>query len=163
MFLYENQRETCNLTTVPHAEIDAPRRGTPTSPDSAITMKLHADKPDAQSITAYGEGWIAVNGERYTDSLLLASSGERHIWKCNRFEDLQGVDFDQLARFTTEMPELVIFGSGEQLRFVHPALLQGLITQRIGVETMDTAAACRTFNILAAEGRRVVVALLLES
>jgi len=57
----------------------------------------------------------------------------------------------------------VIFGSGQRLRFVSPALLRGLITRGIGVETMDTIAACRTYNILAQEGRRVVAALLLEA
>ena len=59
-------------------------------------------------------------------------------------------------------PELVVFGSGERLRFAAPALLRGLIERRIGVETMDTAAACRTFNVLAGEGRCVVAALLLD-
>jgi uncharacterized protein len=132
-------------------------------PESIAAMKLHADKSEVQTITAYGDGWIAVNGERYTESLLLASSGERRVWSCNRFEELQSADFDQLAELAAEKPELVIFGSGERLRFVRPLLLQGLMQQRIGVETMDTGAACRTFNILAAEGRRVVVALLQES
>lgn len=126
-------------------------------------MKLHADKSEVQTITGYGEGWIAVNGERYSDSLLLASSGERRVWGCRRFEDLQSADFEQLALLAAEIPELVIFGSGERLRFVHPSMLESLMRQRIGFETMDTAAACRTFNILAAEGRRVVVALLQES
>jgi uncharacterized protein len=57
-------------------------------------------------------------------------------------------------------PELVIFGSGARLCFVAPGLYSGLIDARIGVETMDTAAACRTYNVLAAEGRSVVAALL---
>ena len=60
-------------------------------------------------------------------------------------------------------PELVIFGSGQRLRFVAPALLRPLIERRVGVETMDTAAACRTYNVLASEGRAVVAALLLEA
>jgi len=59
-------------------------------------------------------------------------------------------------------PELVIFGSGPRLRFVPPALLRSLIDSGIGVETMDTAAACRTYNVLVAEGRSAVAALLLE-
>lgn len=126
-------------------------------------MKLHADKTDVQSITAYGDGWIAVNGERHTTSLMLASNGARVAWACRRFEDLEAADFDQLARIMSEPPELVLFGSGAKLRFVHPALIHTLISQRIGVETMDTAAACRTFNILAGEGRRVAVALLQET
>jgi len=58
-------------------------------------------------------------------------------------------------------PELILFGSGERIRFPHPTCLQNLYARRIGVETMDTQAACRTFNFLAGEGRRVIAALLL--
>jgi uncharacterized protein len=125
-------------------------------------MKLHADKLDFQSITAYGDGWIAVNGQRHTQSLLLSSTGPLQAWPCSRFEALEAAHFDQLLTLSAEPPELVVFGSGKRLRFVRPALLGTLIERRIGVETMDTAAACRTYNILAAEGRRVVAALLLE-
>ena len=59
-------------------------------------------------------------------------------------------------------PELVIFGSGARHRFVPAALLRGLIERGIGVETMDTAAACRTYNVLASEGRAVLAVLLLD-
>ncbi|MBS3912458.1 MAG: Mth938-like domain-containing protein [Hydrogenophaga sp.] len=126
-------------------------------------MKLHADNVDTRSITAYGEGWIAVNGQRHTQSLVLTSSGQLAHWPCSRFEDLTVAHFSTLTSAMPEAPELVIFGSGSKLRFVPPALLSGLIAQRIGVETMDTAAACRTYNILASEGRRVVAALLMEN
>lgn len=126
-------------------------------------MKLHADNVDTRSITAYGEGWIAVNGQRHTQSLVLTSSGQLAHWPCSRFEDLTVAHFSTLTSAMPEAPELVIFGSGSKLRFVPPALLSGLIAQRIGVETMDTAAACRTYNILAGEGRRVVAALLMEN
>jgi uncharacterized protein len=57
---------------------------------------------------------------------------------------------------------LIIFGSGKRIRFPQPAWLQPLMSKRMGLETMDTGAACRTYNILAGEGRRVVVALILE-
>lgn len=126
-------------------------------------MKLHADKPDTLSITAYGDGWIAVNGQRHTQSLVLASSGQQLTWSCQRFEELTAAHFDHLTTLGAEPPELIVFGSGTRLRFLRPMLLQGLIRQRIGVETMDTLAACRTYNILASEGRRVVAALLLEN
>jgi uncharacterized protein len=126
-------------------------------------MKLHADKLDTQSVTAYGEGWIAVNGQRHTQSLVLASSGQLVPWTCSRFEDLTEAHFSMLASVMTEAPELVVFGSGSKLRFLPPALLRSLMGQRIGVETMDTTAACRTYNILASEGRRVVAALLIET
>ncbi|MCU0761899.1 MAG: Mth938-like domain-containing protein [Hydrogenophaga sp.] len=125
-------------------------------------MKLHADKPDSNTITAYGEGWFSVNGERFSTSMLLASTGERAAWDCAIHGQMERRHFDAMLSLTPLPPELVIFGSGKKLRFVRPALLQGLIDQRIGVETMDTQAACRTFNILAGEGRRVVVALLIE-
>lgn len=126
-------------------------------------MKLHADKLDTQSITSYGEGWIAVNGQRHTSSLILASGGQLQAWNCHGFDSLNAAHFEQLADVMPEAPELVVFGSGSRLRFVRPALLQGLMERRIGVETMDTAAACRTYNILAGEGRRVVAALLIEA
>ena len=125
-------------------------------------MKLHADPSDSQSVTAYGPGWIAVNGQRQEQSLVLSTSGPLQPWHCSRFEDLTAAHFEQLGERDGEVPELVVFGSGERLRFVKPALLQSLMARRIGVETMDTAAACRTFNILAAEGRRVVAAFLIE-
>ncbi|MDR7148625.1 uncharacterized protein J2W49_000553 [Hydrogenophaga palleronii] len=125
-------------------------------------MKLHADKPDANTVTAYGDGWIAVNGERLSRSVVLASSGERIDWRCSAHDELDAGHFASLLKLMDSPPELVIFGSGKRLRFVRPALLQSLINRGIGVETMDTQAACRTFNILAGEGRRVLAALLIE-
>ena len=56
----------------------------------------------------------------------------------------------------------MIFGSGSRIRFVKPALMRPLIDARIGIETMDTAAACRTYNVLLSEAREVVAALLFE-
>ena len=123
-------------------------------------MKLHADKADAFSITAYGEGWVAVNGQQQVASLVLTAAGMR-AWNCSRFEDLTPAHFEALLADPAQRPEMVVFGSGSRLRFARPALLQSLIAQRIGVETMDTAAACRTYNILAGEGRRVTAALLI--
>ncbi|MBS0317341.1 MAG: Mth938-like domain-containing protein [Proteobacteria bacterium] len=122
-------------------------------------MKLHADLPDTHSVTGYGPGWIAVGGERIETSLIVGSRGERLPWPCRRFEDLTPAHFEQLATLDAE---LVIFGSGERLRFPPPPWLAALMAKRIGLETMDTAAACRTYNILAGEGRHVVAALLIE-
>ena len=91
-----------------------------------------------------------VRGGRHTD--YSACLG-------NRFEDLTPAHFEQLA---TLGAELVIFGSGSRIRFPHPSWLQHLMARRTGLETMDTPAACRTYNILAGEGRHVLAALLLE-
>ena len=122
-------------------------------------MKLQPDKSEVQTITAYGPGWIAINHERLESSVIVSAGGERLAWDCASFETLGADHFAQLAMLDAEM---VIFGSGARLRFPHPSWLQPLMARRTGVETMDTAAACRTYNILAAEGRRVVAALLVE-
>jgi uncharacterized protein len=122
-------------------------------------MKLQPDKSDAQTLTAHGPGWVAVNHERIESSVVVGSRGERFLWNCSRFEELGAVQFAQLAEMGAE---LVIFGSGGRIRFPQPAWLQPLMARRTGVETMDTAAACRTYNILAGEGRHVVAALLIE-
>jgi uncharacterized protein len=127
-------------------------------------MKMQPDKFDVQSIAASGEGWIGVatpgGGQRFHESFAVGSRGELQTWGCNRFEDLNVEHFNALAALN---PELVVFGSGHKLRFPKPALLRSLIDAGIGVETMDTAAACRTYNILAQEGRHVVAGLLLET
>ena len=122
-------------------------------------MKLQPDKSDAQSISGYGPGWVGVNGEKITRSVIVSSKGDRIDWPASRFEDLGPEHFAQLAQLDAEV---VIFGSGSRIRFPQAAWLQPLLARRIGIETMDTAAACRTYNILAQEGRNVAVALLLE-
>lgn len=123
-------------------------------------MKLQPDRFDTLAITGHGPGWIAVNGEQVRHSLVVSARGDRLDWQVRRFEDLTEAHFEQLLALR---PELVVFGSGERLRFPAPVLLRSLVGQHIGVETMDTRAACRTYNILAAEGRRVVAALLVEA
>jgi len=122
-------------------------------------MKLQPDKSDVQTLTAHGPGWVAINNERVESSVVVGSRGERFEWNCTRFDQLDAEHFDQLAALGAE---LVIFGSGNRIRFPSPAWLQPLMARRCGVETMDTAAACRTYNILAGEGRHVIAALLIE-
>ena len=144
--------ETYNLTTVPRA---VPLPAQPTPP-----MKFQHERPDVQTITAYGPGWIGVDAERITESVIIGARGQRIAWNCARFEDLTPAHFAQLAE---QGAEVVIFGSGARNRFPPPAWLQPLMARRVGLETMDTQAACRTYNILAGEGRNVVAALLLET
>ena len=126
-------------------------------------MKLQPDRLDVQSILGYGPGWVGIasNGvaEKIESSVVFGSGGEKFDWDCARFEDLTEAHFEKLA---ASRPELVIFGSGARLRFAPPALMRALMQNRIGLETMDTLAACRTYNILAGEGRRVIAALLIE-
>ena len=120
-------------------------------------MKLQPDQSDAQTISGYGPGWVGVGTEKITHNVVLSSGGERLPW-AESFEALGPEHFEALARLQVEV---VIFGSGERIRFPRPAWLAPLAQRRIGVETMDTPAACRTYNVLAQEGREVAVALLL--
>jgi uncharacterized protein len=123
-------------------------------------MKIHPDVTHSQSITAYGPGWVKVGGEHIEGSVVIASSGVRFAWNCASFEDLTREHFEQLAALDTE---IVIFGSGNRLRFPPAQLSRALIERQIGLETMDSQAACRTYSVLVAESRKVVVALLLEA
>ena len=122
-------------------------------------MKIQPDTSSAQSISGYGPGWVSIKKEQITRSVVIGSRGERFEWACEKFEDLGDEHFVQLANMNTEM---VIFGSGERLRFPKSVWLKPLIAKQIGLETMDTQAACRTYNILAGEGRHVALALIIE-
>ena len=122
-------------------------------------MKLQPDQSNAPSISGHGPGWVGLNGEKITSSVVIGSKGQRIDWQASRFEDLGADHFAQLAQLECEV---VIFGSGSRIRFPQAGWLKPLMARRIGLETMDTAAACRTYNVLAQEGRNVAVALLLE-
>lgn len=123
-------------------------------------MKFQPDVIKVQSIRAYGPDWIAIGNEKISASVVIGSRGERFDWACNRFEDLSAAHFAQLAALETE---LIIFGSGNRIRFPQGAWIKSLIDRQIGIETMDIHAACRTYNILASEGRNVAVAILMET
>jgi uncharacterized protein len=121
-------------------------------------MKLHLSRSaDSNQITGYGPDHVLVNGVRHETSLIVLPDEVVATW-VTHFEALSAQDFDVVLM---RAPEIVLLGSGARLRFPSPAVYAGLLKARIGVEVMDTAAACRTFNILAAEGRRVAAALIL--
>jgi uncharacterized protein len=123
-------------------------------------LKLHADSPTAlNTVTAYGSGFIDINQVRHQRPLLVAPDGPVRSWDVADFDALSIDHFEQLRAFA---PELVLLGTGARQRFVHPRLTRPLLEARIGCEGMTTAAACRTYNILVAEGRKVLAALLLD-
>ncbi len=127
-------------------------------------MKFQPDTLDGVNvITRQDSGppaTVWVGNTAFSRSLLVPWIGDVQGWPPARPADLRSEDFECILAFK---PEIVIFGSGARLQFVPPALLRPLIDARIGVETMDTAAACRTYNVLAAEKRKVLAALLLDS
>lgn len=124
-------------------------------------MKLHADRAEGVNIiNAYTLESVSVNGESFTGSILVPPTGPVLPWEVRTLADLSEADFERIAQ---TKPELVIFGSGKTLRFPPPSLLRPLMAARIGIESMDTQAACRTYNILVAEGRQVTAALLVSA
>lgn len=123
-------------------------------------MKLQPDDFDVQTINGHGAGWVQLGSERIDHSVLVGIRGEREAWNCTSFGELTAEHFARLATFDAEV---MLFGSGLRNRFVSAQWLRPLIERGIGLETMDTAAACRTYNVLAGEGRRVIAALLLET
>jgi len=121
-------------------------------------MKMRADRIEGQNaIARHGPDGVVVNGVEHTESVIVPWAGTVSPWNAASFDALTVEHFARLAALA---PELVIFGSGPRLRFAPPALLRPLIDARIGIETMDTAAACRTYNVLLAEGRSVVAGLI---
>jgi uncharacterized protein len=121
-------------------------------------MKLHPQAPATLStITGYGPGWIEINAVRVTGAILVQPEAPVQSWPVSSFEALVATDFEAILACS---PDVVLLGSGTRQRFVHPRLLASLSTRRIGLECMDTAAACRTYNILMTEGRKVLAALL---
>jgi uncharacterized protein len=123
-------------------------------------LKFQPDQSEGvNTITRHDASGIWVGPMRHRHSVLVPWQGGVQSWAPRCVEDLLDEHFEQALAL---QPELVIFGSGPRLRFVPAALIRCLIERRIGVETMDTGAACRTYNVLAGEGRSVLAALLLD-
>jgi len=120
-------------------------------------VKLHLQAPAANIVTGSGPGWVRVGQTEYRSNLVLLPDAIVEGWAPEGIAGLKEADFAALLQYT---PEMVLLGTGARQQFVHPRLLQALTAARIGVETMDTRAACRTFNILVAEDRRVAAALV---
>ncbi len=121
-------------------------------------MKLHAQAPSAlNTVTGYGPGYIDVNRIRHAGALLLTPDAPARPWQAG---SLQAVAAEHFEPVLSCRPELVLIGTGSSQRFLPMPVLLPLVQAGVGFEIMDTAAACRTFNILVAEGRRVVGAFL---
>ena len=121
-------------------------------------MKIERDEATGRNtFTGYGAGYVEINRARHTQSLVVG--GERIVadWPARSIESLSA---DHMAAIVELAPEIVLIGTGEALRFPEPQLLAPLYKAGIGVEVMDTPAACRTYNILLGEGRNVVAALI---
>ena len=123
-------------------------------------MKFERDSPDGRnSFTGYGEGYVQVGAKRHAASLVVSADRVIEDWPAASVDALAA---DHLAAIVELGPEIVLLGTGGAFRFPDAALLAPLYKAGIGVEVMDTPAACRTYNILLAEGRNVVAALIVD-
>ncbi len=121
-------------------------------------MKLHQDSnATLNMVTAYSDTYLEINRQRFAHSVVLWPQGEVLAWAPNTFDQICAESLSGLAE---KLPEVVLLGTGAKQRFLHPSVTSALTDKRIGVEAMTTAAACRTYNILVSEGRKVVALLL---
>jgi uncharacterized protein len=122
-------------------------------------MKLHLTQAAGnQLVTGYGNGWVEINTVRFEHSMIVLPNLLITDWQVSDFDSLTEQDF---ARLLELKPEVVLLGTGDKHRFLHPRISRQLTEANISLESMDTAAACRTYNILMAEGRHVAAALLI--
>ena len=122
-------------------------------------MKLHLTRPEGKNlITGYGTHWVRINDQQHDTSLIVCPDSPVMPWPVNAISALTAEDFLPILELS---PEVLLIGSGEKLIFPASASLKLIINKGIGFEVMDTAAACRTYNILMAEGRNVAAALIL--
>jgi uncharacterized protein len=121
-------------------------------------LKFEREQADGKNaFTGYGEGYVEINGQRHTQSLVVSGGRLVTDWPV---ASLEGLRADHMAAIVELKPEIVLLGTGARFQFPPPALLAPLYKAGIGVEVMDTPAACRTYNILQGEGRDVAAALI---
>ncbi len=122
-------------------------------------MKLHLTIPKNRSLfTGHGPGYVAVGGTAYHTPLLVTPEGTVSAWSVS---DPGTLTIQAVQQWLEHRPEIVILGTGARQQFPDPSLLQPLYAARVGLEVMDTPAACRTYNILIAEDRRIMAAMWL--
>ena len=120
-------------------------------------MKFHLAQADGNTFTGYGDNYVDINRARYQQNLIATPETIIAPWAAAGFDSLTPEDFAQVLALA---PEIVLLGTGTHVRFPHPRLTASLAAARIGLDVMDVKAACRTFNVLVAEGRKVAAALL---
>jgi uncharacterized protein len=122
-------------------------------------MKFAQDSHDeGYVITAYDKNSISINGKPFSKSLIVTTRQLQKNWDITAIESLQANHINQVLSFN---PELIIIGTGSSLIFPAVETYSAIIKLGIGVDFMDTRAACRTYNILMSEGRDVVAGLIL--
>ncbi len=122
-------------------------------------MKLHRTTSEGRYLfTGHGEGYVTINQTRYESSVLVTPTSIVE-WTAGSVDVLSTADFDPVLAL---QPDVLILGTGRTMRFPARGITAGLSAAGIGLEVMDSGAACRTYNIIAAEGRKVAAVILIE-
>ncbi|BBL35961.1 hypothetical protein Nstercoris_02240 [Nitrosomonas stercoris] len=122
-------------------------------------MKLHLANVSGLNIfSGYGDGYVIVNQERYVDNMIVLPEQIVEHWPVSTINQLDMAHFDPLLAV---QPEIILLGTGAALQFPDKALMKNILARGIGLEVMDTQAACRTYNILTAEERHVAAAIFI--
>lgn len=121
-------------------------------------MKLHLANFGQQNIfSGYGDGYVMINQIRHEKNMIVFPDQLIEHWPVASVADLSLEHFDDIL---PRKPEIILLGTGAQLRFPDYSLMARILQTRIGFEVMDTQAACRTYNILVEEGRQVAAAII---
>ncbi|HEX9206956.1 MAG TPA: Mth938-like domain-containing protein [Steroidobacteraceae bacterium] len=121
-------------------------------------MKFHLDLPGGVNlIRGYGPGQLRVGDQVHAHSVILTATTIVSPWRPASAQELTLVDFEPVLGLGVDV---VLLGTGPRQHFPDPQVLRALYERRVGIEVMDTSAACRTFNVLVAEGRPVAAALI---
>lgn len=122
-------------------------------------MKLHLTRGEGQYLfSGHGAGYVAVNEARYQTSVLVTPTSVAQ-WDIVNFDALSAADLESVLALR---PDVLILGTGRTMRFPPREVMVTLSAAGIGLEVMDSGAACRTYNIVAAEGRKVAAAIVVE-
>lgn len=121
-------------------------------------MKFSLEPDHPNSIQSYARGQINIAGQAYTRPLVVSPDELRDNWEPST---LEAISVAHMQALLSLQPEIILLGTGSRLRFPPTEVSHCLIDRQIGIEVMDTAAACRTYNVLLSEDRRVVAALLM--
>ena len=124
---------------------------------------MHFSREDCNSeliVRSCDDGQITVGQQSYRRSLILTPERVIPDWRPRRYREITEQDFDIVLSM---QPEIILLGTGATLSFPAAKLSATILATGTGFEVMDTAAACRTYNILLSERRKVIAALLIES
>lgn len=123
-------------------------------------MEIHRESPDTRyAIRGYGPGEIRINETTYAKSVILTRNHLDAGWNPPPLAEWTPRELDPLL---AQDPEILLIGTGSRLRLLGTEFLLHALERGVALETMDTAAACRTFNILVGEGRKVAAGLIVE-